>query len=105
MTTYNKLVRDKIPEIIRASGRRPVVTQLGPDEMREALLAKLDEEADELRAAAPDEAPAELADLLEVVRALAAEHGVPWDQVLGVAHRKALERGGFAKRTLLHRIE
>ncbi len=51
---YNKLVRDGIPEIVRASGRHPVATQLGPQEVREALLAKLGEEAEELRQAAAD---------------------------------------------------
>jgi len=47
----------------------------------------------------------ELADLLEVVRALAAEHGVDWDEVLTAADDKKQDRGGFAGRLFLTGVE
>jgi predicted house-cleaning noncanonical NTP pyrophosphatase (MazG superfamily) len=99
--TYNKLVRDRIPEIIAATGRRPVVRELDADAARDALRAKLVEEAEELRVATADDVAGELADLLEVVRALASEYGVSWDQVSASADQKRGERGGFEQRLFL----
>jgi predicted house-cleaning noncanonical NTP pyrophosphatase (MazG superfamily) len=99
--THNKLVRDRIPEIIAATGRRPVVRELDGAAVREALGAKLTEEAEELRLATAEDVPGELADLLEVVRALAAEYDVAWEQVCAAAERKRVERGGFDKRLFL----
>ena len=62
-----KLVRDRIPELIRASGRTPVIRTLSDDGYRAALNAKLDEEVAELRAAhTRDAALAEAADIVEV---------------------------------------
>ena len=99
--THNKLVRDRIPEIIAATGRRPVVRELDAAAVRDALRAKLAEEAEELRLAPDDDVPGELADLLEVVRALATEYGVSWDQVCAAADEKRVERGGFDQRLFL----
>src|SRR5690606_342167 len=67
-----KLVRDKIPEFIRASGRTPHVSALSPSAYREALIDKLREEAAELQAAQTGEALLEeAADVLEVLAAIA----------------------------------
>ncbi|WP_233272154.1 nucleoside triphosphate pyrophosphohydrolase [Mycolicibacterium smegmatis] len=67
-----KLVRDRIPELIRASGRTPVIRTLSDDEYWAALNAKLDEEVAELRAAdTRDAALEEAADVIEA-RALLA---------------------------------
>jgi predicted house-cleaning noncanonical NTP pyrophosphatase (MazG superfamily) len=95
VTVHRKLVRDRIPEIIRAEGRRPVVEVLPPEERRAALLAKLVEEAAEADEAATEDLAEELADVLEVVRALAAELGLSLDDVTAAADRKRVERGGF----------
>ena len=95
MTTYGKLVRDRIPEIIRADGRRPVVEVLPPERRRRALLDKLVEEAAEAAGADESHLAEELADVLEVVRALAAEVGLDADDVQALADRKRAERGGF----------
>jgi predicted house-cleaning noncanonical NTP pyrophosphatase (MazG superfamily) len=64
--------------------------------LRQALVAKLFEEADELLAARdPDEVKAELADLFEIVRSLAITTGVEWVEVENAAKEKRRDRGGF----------
>ena len=95
MTVHRKLVRDRIPAIISADGRRPVVEVLAPEQRRAALLAKLLEEADEAVRADADDVVEELADVLEVLRALAGDVGLSMADVTAVADRKRAERGGF----------
>ena len=101
MTKFRKLVRDRIPDVIRADGRTPVVEVLPTSQRRPALLAKLLEEASEAAAASDDELPEELADVLEVVRALAADLGRSLGQVVQLADGKRERRGGFDKGLLL----
>lgn len=96
MTMPGKLVRDRIPEIVRASGRSPLVRQLGDDERLPALLDKLQEEVDELRAATTvEDRTEEMADVLEVLGAIATELGLAWLTVEATAATKRDERGGF----------
>jgi predicted house-cleaning noncanonical NTP pyrophosphatase (MazG superfamily) len=90
-----KLVRDKIPEIIRDSGAEPVTWVAGAAEYRGLLRAKLVEEVDEFLAS---EDPNELADVLEVLLALANDLGVDRDHLEMLRASKAFERGGFADR-------
>ncbi|WP_010596682.1 nucleoside triphosphate pyrophosphohydrolase [Rhodococcus sp. P14] len=97
-----KLVRDRIPEIIRASGRTPDTRQLDADAYEGALHDKLAEEARELReSGSPEYALEEAADVLEVLTALAACHGYTLDDVRRKAEEKRGERGGFADRIWL----
>lgn len=70
---YNKLVRDRIPEIIEARGKKPNVRILEQEEYLHHLEAKLDEEVAEYHR---DKNAEELADILEVVYALAEANGV-----------------------------
>jgi predicted house-cleaning noncanonical NTP pyrophosphatase (MazG superfamily) len=105
VTVYNKIVRDLVPEVIAADGHRTIVRTLDAEAAKEALIAKLGEEGAELLAATPVDAPDELADLLEVVRALAAEYNVAWDDVIRSADEKAAERGGFDRRMFLESTE
>ncbi|TYB45568.1 nucleoside triphosphate pyrophosphohydrolase [Actinomadura chibensis] len=98
---YGKLVRDRIPEIIEAGGRTAKVRVLAEAELVGALMAKLAEETEELRDAAPDERLGELADIHEVLAALAEAHGFSDEQVREAAHRKRAERGGFSRRLWL----
>ncbi len=94
-----KLVRDRIPEIIRQSGRTPCVTTLGEPAYRHALHDKLLEEAAELRKAQNrDEVVDEFGDLLEVLTALAATYDVTLDTITEAARTKRAERGGFEMR-------
>lgn len=98
---YRKLVRDRIPEIIRAEGRHPVTRVLDQAAYHEALLAKLTEEAQEASCATAGD----LADVLELLRALTATAGMTWPQLLALADDKRRHRGGFEKRIFLEAVE
>jgi predicted house-cleaning noncanonical NTP pyrophosphatase (MazG superfamily) len=102
---YRKLVRDRIPEIIQSEGRRPVTRVLDEASYRQALLAKLIEEAQEASRAAADDLPGELADVLEVLRALTVAAGMSWPQLLALAEDKRSRRGGFGRRIFLESVE
>ncbi|MGA6160847.1 phosphoribosyl-ATP pyrophosphohydrolase [Stenotrophomonas sp. NPDC087984] len=100
MDGYSKLVRDRIPEIIRSSGAEPVTYIASRGEYRRRLRDKLGEEVGEFLAADETEAPEELADVLEVVQALATELGIGPVQLEKIRAAKARERGGFAERII-----
>ncbi len=101
-----KLVRDRIPDIIRASGRRPRVTTLTAEAYRAALHDKLREEVDELIAAtASDALIEEAADVLEVLQTIVAEHGVTLADIVEAARRKRAQTGGFDMRLRLDGID
>ncbi|MFB6478951.1 nucleoside triphosphate pyrophosphohydrolase [Streptomyces virginiae] len=93
-----KLVRDRIPEIIREDGLEPQVYVAETAEYRARLHAKLSEEVLEVQEADATTAPEELADLLEVVYALAADYGIDHQQLEKIRQDKANQRGGFADR-------
>lgn len=98
MTEYNKLVRDKIPEIIRSGGEVPKVRILEQDEYRSCLEKKLDEEVAEFHR---DGNAEELADILEVVYALAAAIGCGREELRQIYQQKHEARGGFEERVFL----
>lgn len=99
--TYNKLVRDRIPEIIEASSKS-CVTEILPDEAYLRMLdTKLDEELAEYHA---DQNIEELADLMEVIRACAVARGYTIEQLEQVRVEKAAKRGGFEKKILLKEV-
>lgn len=93
-----KLVRDRIPDLVRSTGRRPETRVADPGEYASLLRAKLYEEAGEYVASGD---PAELADLLEVVHALAALHGMSPADLEASRSAKHSERGGFSERIVL----
>ena len=98
---YNKLVRDRIPEIIEASGKNCVTEILSDADYLKMLDAKLDEELAEYHA---DQNIEELADLLEVIRACAVARGHSVEELEQVRAEKAAKRGGFEKRILLKEV-
>ncbi|MFJ9343784.1 nucleoside triphosphate pyrophosphohydrolase [Streptomyces sp. NPDC101733] len=98
MLTEGKLVRDRIPQIIREDGLEPNIYVAEPDEYRRRLRAKLSEEVGEYLEADETAAPEELADVLEVAYALAADLGVDPEQLEKIRASKAAQRGGFAER-------
>jgi predicted house-cleaning noncanonical NTP pyrophosphatase (MazG superfamily) len=98
---YNKLVRDRIPEIIAADGRQCSTEIMSDDEYRQALLAKLVEEAQEVAAADRDEMVKEIADLYEVIDALLIAFGLDREAVLAIQRKRHDGRGGFEKRIKL----
>ena len=98
---YNKLVRDRIPEIIEASGNTCVTEILSDEDYLRMLDAKLDEELAEYHA---DQNIEELADLMEVIRACAVARGYSVEELEQVRAVKATKRGGFEKRILLKEV-
>lgn len=98
---YNKLVRDRIPEIISSSGKTCSTEILSPENYLCMLEAKLDEELAEYHA---DQKIEELADLLEVIRATAIARGYSLEELERVRAEKAAERGGFENRILLKEV-
>lgn len=99
---YDKLVRDRIPEIIERNGERPVVHVADEREYGDRLVDKLFEEAEEYR---ENGELAELADVLEVVHALRTHHGASEEELDRLRAEKADERGRFEERIVLERVE
>ncbi len=98
---YNKLVRDKIPLIIEKTGNIFETEVLGQKEYEEKLNKKLKEELDEFFSATQKEAIGEIADILEVLYAIAETKGITVEELENVRLRKKDERGRFKKRILL----
>lgn len=96
--TYNKLVRDLIPEIIEASGKECRTRILSDEEYLKMLDAKLDEELAEYH---KDQNIEELADLLELIYAAATARGYTLDELESVRAEKAKKRGGFENKIFL----
>jgi predicted house-cleaning noncanonical NTP pyrophosphatase (MazG superfamily) len=103
---YNKLIRDKIPQIIESKGKRAEVRVMDSDEYTKMLNVKLQEELDEYKEA-NDESDqiAELADLVEVVYAILDNKGLSISEFEKVRLAKQSERGGFKDRLLLVKVE
>lgn len=100
--TYNKLVRDHIPEIIEASGNTCVTEILSDEDYLRMIDAKLDEELAEYH---KDQSIEELADLLEVIYAAVVARGSTLEQLEQIRAEKAERRGSFAQRILLKEVK
>ena len=100
-TVHNKLVRDRIPEIIEASGKTCTVEVLPNDAYIQALDAKLSEELAEYQQSKSLE---ELADLLEVMGAVVKASGYTWDDLTRVRKEKRAQRGAFDQRIFLKEV-
>ena len=96
--SYHKLVRDRIPEIIERSGNSCVTRILSGEAYLPMLDEKLNEELAEYQQSKSLE---ELADLLEVMRAVVRARGFSWEELMDACEQKRLERGGFEDRILL----
>ncbi|WP_238916807.1 nucleoside triphosphate pyrophosphohydrolase [Clostridium sp. YIM B02555] len=101
MKTYNKLVRDKIPEIIKADGRACDTVIVAGDEKYELLEAKLQEEVNEFL---EDKNLEELADIMEVLFGLADSLGYSEEDLLNARDKKREERGGFKEGIVLNSV-
>lgn len=101
--TYNKLVRDNIPDIISKSGKRAITHIADDSEYRSRLLDKIVEEAHEIRES--NGSLEELADLKTVLAALELTMSLE-DRLdlLTIAHKKIEERGGFEKKIVLEEV-
>ena len=92
MSKCNKLVKDNIPDIITASGQKPISVRLTGKEFIDALIEKLFEEVQEIKQEPNVE---ELADLEQVIIAIAKELGISVKQLEEVRELKVKERGSF----------
>ena len=99
--TYNKLVRDRIPEIIELKGDKAFFSILAEEDYLYALNNKLREEMDEYLESGEAE---ELADILEVLEAICGAIGIEPSQILKLKEEKAKERGSFKKRIFLETV-
>ena len=98
---YNKLVRDRIPEIIESDGKLCTMEILPDDRYLQMLDVKLDEELAEDQESTSLE---ELADLLEVMRAVVKARGWSWEQLEQARQEKTAQRGGFEKKIFLKEV-
>lgn len=105
MIIYNKLVRDKIPQIIEAKGKKAEVNVLEEDEYKKMLDSKFQEELDEYIAAVDEDQVEELADLVELVYAILENKGVSVEEFEKVRLTKKEMRGGFKERLFLVSVE
>lgn len=102
MIIHNKLVRDRIPEIIEKSGKTAYRRILNNEEYIEELDRKLNEECAEYQA---DKSIEELADMLEVMYAIAQARGYSIEELEQVRAEKAEKRGSFKDRIYLEKVE
>lgn len=103
---YRKLVRDRIPDIIRQKGSMPETRILSDAEYLVELKKKLREEVGEyLAAETPEARLEEMADIFEVITALNEAEVRSIDQVIDVQKKKRIERGAFKEKIFLESVE
>jgi len=101
MIKYDKLVRDRIPEIIEADGKKALTRVLGIEETKNYLGLKLKEELEEYLTSNQVE---ELADLQEVIFALLECHGITRSEFEKIRLKKVKQRGAFSRKLLLEAV-
>ena len=98
-TVHNKLIRDRIPEIIIKEGEVPIIRTIKDDkEYLQLLIEKLLEEVQEFK---ENNSIDEIADILEVTHTIIKEMNWPLRFVESIRRKKRFERGGFSKRLFL----
>ena len=102
MKIYNKLVRDKIEEIMIANGAKPITRILSDEEYLKELDKKLLEEVKEYLESGEIE---ELADIEEVILAILNAKGQTKENLEEIRKKKVLKRGAFNKKLFLEREE
>jgi predicted house-cleaning noncanonical NTP pyrophosphatase (MazG superfamily) len=98
---YNKLVRDRIPEIIQKDGKESATYKAEEKEYIQKLLEKLEEEVQEFFSADEEHKIEEIADILEVLYSFCDAKGISREKIEEIRTQKASERGGFQKRIIL----
>ena len=98
MTKFNKAIRDKIPEIIQKDGHTCNIQTLSDEKFLVEIEKKLSEEVAEYQ---NDKNPEELADILEVIYAIAQLKGISKEELEKIRIKKLQDRGGFEKNLFL----
>ena len=101
MKTYNKLVRDKIPDIILKDHCLPTTRILNDEEYIQELNKKLMEEVNEYLEAENIE---EMVDILEVIRAILDVKGTSYEEIEEKRIKKAKKRGAFKDKVYLEKV-
>lgn len=101
---YNKLVRDKIPNIIEQNGEIPITKVLNEIEYKKELEKKLYEEYQEVLESNGNERLEELADMLEVIKSLALLENKSLDDIISISNQKSEKRGSFTERIFLEKV-
>ncbi len=104
MQTYNKLVRDKIPEIIISNGEKPIFRTLNIKEYKKELEKKLGEEYNEVLNSQNGDRLEELTDMLEVIKCLAEIENSNLEEIIKIAKRKNEKRGSFKNKIYLENV-
>lgn len=102
--TYNKLVRDNIPNIIKNNGETPIIRILTNEEYKQELEKKLYEEYQEVLESSGEDRVEELADMLEVIKALAKLENKDLDDIIKAANQKNSKRGSFNDKIFLEKV-
>jgi len=102
MKSYNKLIRDKIPEIIEGKGKSFTLHRADDREYLDALREKISEEVGEFY---EDPSAEEMGDILEVLHALMDYHNLDKNEVEKTREAKAMKRGKFEKQLILESVE
>jgi predicted house-cleaning noncanonical NTP pyrophosphatase (MazG superfamily) len=98
---HKKLIRDQIPEIIESNKGKYETRVLNDSEFESELKKKLLEEVNELLSAKKGEELNELADVLEITKALASHYKISFDKLQKYQLEKRRKRGGFKKKLFL----
>ncbi len=98
---YNKLVRDRIPEIIAENGSQCRYHVASPEELKQALLNKLREEVEEF---IEEPYVEELADIQEVLWRIQEVFNITEYEVRDATRQKAKERGIFDEGYILEYV-
>ncbi len=102
MEEYNKLVRDKIPEIIKGNNQIPFTHIADDEEYGGKLKDKLKEEVDEFL---EDGSIEEMADVFEVIGAINKSKSWKLDEIIRIQKQKREKRGGFKNKIILDKVE
>ncbi len=107
MGSYNKLVRDNIPDIIASNGEKPITRELDENEYKIELLKKLVEESNEALESIDDKAELikEIGDVHEVISAIIDIFELSENDINELRIKRKEKRGGFEKRIFLNSVE
>lgn len=102
--SYQKLVRDKIPDIIKSNGEEAITRILSDEEYLIELKKKLKEETEEVISSNEENRLEELADLLEVMIAIANTDNKKLEDIIDACNQKREKRGGFSRKLYLEGV-
>ncbi|MFW6025565.1 MAG: nucleoside triphosphate pyrophosphohydrolase [Candidatus Woesearchaeota archaeon] len=99
---YDKLVRDKVPQIIENAGKEYTIHIADDSEYIKKLLAKVEEELAEFK---ENPSVEEMADIFEVLDGLISYYHLDYDEIKAVKREKKEKRGGFEDRLILEKVK